>query len=226
MPPPAASITPPDAPSTPPDSSEITAEDQTTPKPSKSLPPPQLTLTQNGETTNSPTMMPPPSNARLSNTANSMLAPSISTLPPKNRPRQKVILEPGHSPLDWARLKSSGTDLRVPYLSNKSNFKLTGTPYLLRIPPSELKRHRRRNDAWMAINGKVYNVTSFLPFHPGGEKEMMRGVGRDGTKLFSMTTCFMRLIVVEFHAWVNPETMLDKCLIGFLVPEPPDEDSD
>ena len=43
----------------------------------------------------------------------------------------------------------------------------------------------RRNDAWMAINGKVYNVTAYLPFHPGGEKEMMRGVGRDGTKLFS-----------------------------------------
>ena len=187
MPPPAASITPPDAPSTPPDSSEATAEDQTTPKPSTSLPPPQLTITQNGGTTNSPTMMPPPSNTRLSNTANSMLAPSISTLPPKNRPRQKVILQPGHSPLDWARLKSSGTDLRVRHLSYKFNFKLTGTPYLLRVPPSELKRHRRRNDAWMAINGKVYNVTSYLPFHPGGEKEMMRGVGRDGTKLFSVS---------------------------------------
>jgi cytochrome b involved in lipid metabolism len=40
----------------------------------------------------------------------------------------------------------------------------------------------------MAINGKVYNVTAYLPFHPGGEKEMMRGVGRDGTKLFSKTS--------------------------------------
>lgn len=65
----------------------------------------------------------------------------------------------------------------------------------------------------MAINGKVYNVTAYLPFHPGGEKEMMRGVGRDGTKLF-----------MEFHGWVNPESMLDKCLIGFSVPEPEEED--
>jgi len=32
---------------------------------------------------------------------------------------------------------------------------------------------------------------------------------------------------VEFHAWVNPETMLDRCLVGVLVPEPVrDEDSD
>ena len=118
---PAASITPPDAPSTPPDSSETPAEDQTTPKPSISLPPPQVTITLNDETTSSQTMMPPPSTTRPRNNANSILAPSISTLPPKNRPRQKVILEPGHSPLDWARLKSSGTDLRVRRHSNISN---------------------------------------------------------------------------------------------------------
>jgi len=72
----------------------------------------------------------------------------------------------------------------------------------------------------------VYNVTAYLPFHPGGEKELMRGVGRDGTKLFSMTPFhgWGELMVVEFHAWVNAETMLDKCLIGFLVPEPREED--
>jgi hypothetical protein len=31
-------------------------------------------------------------------------------------------------------------------------------------------------------------------------------------------------VLVEFHSWVNPEAMLDKCLIGVLVPEPPDEE--
>jgi cytochrome b involved in lipid metabolism len=46
----------------------------------------------------------------------------------------------------------------------------------------------------MAINGKVYNVTAYLPFHPGGEKEMMRGVGRDGTKLFSTYFCLVQLM--------------------------------
>lgn len=30
-----------------------------------------------------------------------------------NKLRRKVILEPGHSPLDWARLKNSGADLSV-----------------------------------------------------------------------------------------------------------------
>lgn len=54
----------------------------------------------------------------------------------------------------------------------------------MRIPPSVLKVHNTREDAWSAFNGKVYNITAYLSFHPGGEKELMRVAGRDGTKLF------------------------------------------
>jgi cytochrome b involved in lipid metabolism len=54
----------------------------------------------------------------------------------------------------------------------------------MRIPPSALKQHNKRDDAWSAINGKVYNITPYMSFHPGGEKELMRVAGRDGTKLF------------------------------------------
>jgi hypothetical protein len=54
----------------------------------------------------------------------------------------------------------------------------------MRITPSILKQHNKRDDAWSAFNGKVYNITPYLPFHPGGEKELMRVAGRDGTKLF------------------------------------------
>jgi len=61
-----------------------------------------------------------------------------------------------------------------------------GVPTLLRVTPSMLKQHNTRQDAWTAINGKVYNVTPYLAFHPGGEKELMRVAGRDGTKLFGV----------------------------------------
>lgn len=50
--------------------------------------------------------------------------------------------------------------------------------------PSILKLHNKLEDAWTAINGKVYNVTPYLEYHPGGVKELMRVAGRDGTKLF------------------------------------------
>ena len=39
------------------------------------------------------------------------LPPSTNAVPKK--PRRKVALEPGYSQLDWAKLKSSGKDLRV-----------------------------------------------------------------------------------------------------------------
>jgi len=114
----------------------------------------------------------------------------------KGKPRAKVALAPGRSPLDWARLKSSGEDLRC------------GVTSLLRITPSELKEHNTRDDAWASFDGKVYNITPYLEYHPGGEKELMRVAGRDGSKLFALT-----------HSWVNLDHMLDGCMVGFLVPD-------
>ena len=52
------------------------------------------------------------------------------------------------------------------------------------MTPSELKKHNTREDAWSAFYGKVYNITPYLRFHPGGEDELLRVAGRDGTRLF------------------------------------------
>lgn len=57
----------------------------------------------------------------------------------------------------------------------------------MRITLSELKEHNTPDDAWAAFSGKVYNITPYLPFHPGGQKELLRAAGRDGTKLFGKT---------------------------------------
>jgi cytochrome b involved in lipid metabolism len=131
----------------------------------------------------------------------STLAPPPTHSSKPTKPSRKVTLEPGHSPLDWARLANHPTaDLRG--LG-------AGTPYL-RVTPTMLKRQsgRRGKDAWTALGGRVYNITPYLPFHPGGEPELLRAAGRDGTKLFG-----------EIHPWVNYETMLSSCLIGLLVDE-------
>jgi cytochrome b involved in lipid metabolism len=50
---------------------------------------------------------------------------------------------------------------------------------------ADYDQHKSPEDAWSVFNGKVYNITPYLPFHPGGVDEMMRVAGRDGTKLFS-----------------------------------------
>lgn len=58
-------------------------------------------------------------------------------------PRNKVALKPGHSLMDWVRLGNSGVDL-------------TGVGGVLRdVTPEQLAAHSKKNDAWIAIRGKV-----------------------------------------------------------------------
>lgn len=48
----------------------------------------------------------------------------------------------------------------------------------------EIAQHNSDTDCWMAIEGKVYNVTDFVGKHPGG-KAIINGCGKDATTLFN-----------------------------------------
>lgn len=133
--------------------------------------------------------MPPPNPGRLAPSANARLGSAVP------RPRVKVALKPGRSPMDWAALRASGTNLRG-----------IDSPGPIRVTRDELAKHKSRDDIWTALRGRVYNLTPYMEYHPGGEKELLRVAGRDGTRLFELT-----------HAWVNYEHMLDKCFVGVLV---------
>ena len=67
---------------------------------------------------------------------------------------------------------------------------------------------RKGRDAWTSYQGKVYNITPYVPFHPGGKGELLRGAGKDSAKLF-----------MEVHPWVNWDAILGECLVGILVSE-------
>lgn len=51
------------------------------------------------------------------------------------------------------------------------------------ITLAELQKHNSASDCWMAIDGKVYDVTNFISQHPG-EDEILRGCGIDATAVF------------------------------------------
>ena len=92
-------------------------------------------------------------------------------------------------------------------LTSNPNHKLRGNDVpdnLIRVSPSILKWHngRKERDACTEYQGKVHNITPYLPFHPGAEAELMKGAGRDASKLF-----------MEVHPWVNWDGMLAECLI-------------
>ncbi|XP_073961528.1 cytochrome b5 reductase 4 isoform X2 [Choristoneura fumiferana] len=117
----------------------------------------------------------------------------------EGNPRNKCALQPGHSLMDWIRLGNSGKDL-------------TGVGGRVRpVSPNELAAHNTPNDAWLGIRGRVYNITHYLPFHPGGPEELMRGAGIDATPLFD-----------KVHPWVNYDSLLGKCFVGPLWIDRPD----
>ncbi|KAL9447100.1 hypothetical protein AB3S75_014718 [Citrus x aurantiifolia] len=49
---------------------------------------------------------------------------------------------------------------------------------------SQIAEHKSKKDCWLAINGRVLNVTRFLEEHPGGEEVLMEAAGKDATKQF------------------------------------------
>ena len=52
------------------------------------------------------------------------------------------------------------------------------------ISLKELQGHTSRNDCWMVIDGKVYDVTKFLQDHPGGEEVLLEVAGTDASEAF------------------------------------------
>ncbi|KAJ1337304.1 L-lactate dehydrogenase (cytochrome) [Microdochium nivale] len=49
---------------------------------------------------------------------------------------------------------------------------------------SEVHKHRSGDDCWMAIHGRVYDITAFLPIHPGGRAVLLQQAGKDASAAF------------------------------------------
>ncbi len=48
----------------------------------------------------------------------------------------------------------------------------------------EVASHSNRNDCWLIISGKVYDVTSFINEHPGGAAQIISSCGKEATTQF------------------------------------------
>jgi cytochrome b involved in lipid metabolism len=82
------------------------------------------------------------------------------------------------------------------------------------IPMSQLAihtGHRKGSRMWIGVHGGVYDVTDFLPMHPGGTLIVAASAGLDATKTFH-----------ELAHDTNPEvsSLLSKYFIGHLSPKP------
>ena len=48
----------------------------------------------------------------------------------------------------------------------------------------EASKHSSKDDCWLIIGGKVYNVTKFLDDHPGGDDVLLSSTAKDATDDF------------------------------------------
>lgn len=91
-----------------------------------------------------------------------------------------------------------------PTTQNPGNNNLTNGPASYSL--AEVQTANSEQNCWTAINGRVYNLTSYMLKHPGGKQELLRLCGKDGTALFS-----------EQHGGAGkPEQMLKTLEIGIL----------
>lgn len=110
--------------------------------------------------------------------------------------KARNLVNPGMSMVNWMKLQDSR---QRPNPRRK-------------IPLVEVANHNTESDCWMVIRNCVYDVTEYLPYHPGGVPELMKGAGKDATALFN-----------EIHRWVNFESILKSCFKGYLSDDSPEE---
>jgi monoamine oxidase len=88
--------------------------------------------------------------------------------------------------------------------TKKYNYKIGGSKKKI-FTLDEVKKHNKKDDAWTIIDNKVYNITSWIPKHPGGNV-ILRALGKDATQLF---------MDIGHPSYVK-KTILPKYIIGTL----------
>ncbi len=72
---------------------------------------------------------------------------------------------------------------------------------------ADVSKHGSKDDCYTTVRGEVYDVTSWVSKHPGGEKAILSICGKDGTALFEK----------KHDGQPRPENELSTFKIGTLV---------
>lgn len=82
----------------------------------------------------------------------------------------------------------------------------TTAPTVKTYTMAEVQKANNGSNCWSVISGKVYDLTSFTPGHPGGEPAILSLCGKDGTSGF----------MAQHGGQRKPESVLGKFYLGNL----------
>jgi cytochrome b involved in lipid metabolism len=105
--------------------------------------------------------------------------------------RSKVPRKKGFGLSDWNRLVANSKDLAL----------RNGEP-LRKIKWDEIRKHNSVHDGWIVLKGKVYFLSPYLAYHPGGETILKNCLGKDATAVYD-----------KYHRWVNEDGYVDKICV-------------
>ena len=108
-------------------------------------------------------------------------------LQPNNEMPLFIIGEAYSNKQAWIEGALSTSDILLTKL-NINNIKIKqkgGTTKYKKYTLKEVKKHNKKNDAWVIYKKGVYNITKWIPLHPGGDV-ILYGLGKDMTKMFDM----------------------------------------
>jgi len=109
------------------------------------------------------------------------------------------------NPNDLVELLRISKELRIPLLEEFCLAHQTRVvPDAREISLQEVKCHSSKDDCWLVIDQCIYDVTSWLPKHPGGDV-LLQGIGKDSTFYFEL-----------YHRTQYSFKVLEKCFIGIL----------
>ena len=50
---------------------------------------------------------------------------------------------------------------------------------------AQVAKHKSSSDCWSIVGSGVYNLTSYIPKHPGGKSQIISICGKNGTSAFN-----------------------------------------
>lgn len=90
--------------------------------------------------------------------------------------------------------------------ANSSSPTTETQPNTVRLSAAEISKHRTATDCWSVVSNKVYDLSSYVKNHPGGQSVIEAICGKDGTSAF-----------LDQHSGdTKPKSVLSSFLIGDL----------
>jgi len=79
---------------------------------------------------------------------------------------------------------NTGLESELPQSETGGKAATKGIKRTVYYSPQQVHTHNKEKDIWVIMNGAVYDITTFLPSHPGGEGIIMEHAGKDITEVF------------------------------------------